>query len=300
MSGLVFVLGALHLDVVVTAPTLPRIDETVVGRDVAYVFGGKGGNQAVAAARFGAAVAMAGHVGDDAFGLRLLQGLDDAGVDRTQVQCRPGPSGMSVATVDADGNYAATIVSGVNREIDGTGVTLPPATRVLVLQNEIPPAANRAVSAVADPGICVIVNAAPAARSDPDLLGRADILVVNRVEAADLSGTGGDDPAAMALALLETGAGSVVVTLGAQGLVLARPGGAIRQLPGHPVKVQSTHGAGDCFVGALAAEIAAGRDLDQALEFAQRAAAALVATAVVDRPGLDRAQVESFFVESDV
>ncbi len=131
--GEVFVVGALHLDVVVDAPHLPALDETVVGSAVAYRFGGKGGNQAAAAARMGARVAMAGRVGRDAFGERLLAELDAAGVCRSQVLQGTGASGMSVAIVDQRGDYGAVIVSGVNREIRPEDVTVPNCAKVVLL-----------------------------------------------------------------------------------------------------------------------------------------------------------------------
>ncbi|MDH3264281.1 MAG: PfkB family carbohydrate kinase, partial [Paracoccaceae bacterium] len=110
----VWVVGSLHLDVIVEAPRLPRLDETLVGQGVSYRLGGKGGNQAVAAARMGAEVAMAGAVGSDAFAETLLAELDRAGVDRAGVARLPGASGMSVAILDATGGYGAVIVSAAN------------------------------------------------------------------------------------------------------------------------------------------------------------------------------------------
>jgi ribokinase len=220
MGPEVFVVGALHLDVVVDAPHLPSLDETVVGTAVAYRFGGKGGNQAVAAARMGARVAMAGCVGRDRFGGMILAALDAAGVERGQVREVDGASGMSVAIVDAAGDYGAVIVSGVNREIGR--VAVPASARVVVLQNEVPEAVNVAVAAGAG-GCRVVLNAAPARAVAAELLARVDVLVVNRGEAAALAGT--EDPEAAAVALRALGPRVAVVTLGGEGLVAASADG---------------------------------------------------------------------------
>ena len=278
MSADVFVLGSLHLDVVVDTPSLPRIDETVMGNSVAYRFGGKGGNQAVAAARMGAKTAMAGRVGTDPFGDRLLEVLDAEHVVHDQVLRVPGASGMSVAIVNADGDYGAVVVSGVNQANTGTDIALPAETRVLVLQNEVPEAANLAVVAKAGAATSVLLNAAPARPIAPALLERVGVLVVNRLEAAMLSGQEESlaSPEAAAERLLELGPQAVVVTLGGEGCVGAVRGGSPFRMPAYKVPVVSTHGAGDMFVGALAARLADGETLDAAIAVAQGAAALYV------------------------
>lgn len=291
MGPEVFVAGALHLDVVVDAPHLPRLDETVVGSAVAYRFGGKGGNQAVAATRMGARVAMAGCVGTDRFGDMILAALDAAGVDRGAVRVIPGASGMSVAIVDGAGDYGAVIVSGTNRDIGQ--VSVPPGTAVVLLQNEVPEATNLGVVAAAG-GARVILNAAPARGLPSGLLSRVEILVVNRGEAEALTGTA--DPMAAAQALRGRGPAAVIVTLGAEGLVAATTEGVLRR-PAPPVRVVSSHGAGDAFLGALAADMARGALLEQALSFAQGAAALTVATDPDARVGLTRDRVAAFLAE---
>ncbi len=288
----VLVVGSLHLDVIVAAPRLPRLDETLAGQGVRYAFGGKGGNQAVAAARMGAAVAMAGAVGSDAFAATLLAALDRAGVDRTRVARRPGASGMSVAIIDARGDYGGVIVSAANLSVTGEGVP-PEGTGHVLLQNEIPEAANLAAArAAAAAGARVILNAAPARPVAPELLALTDILVVNRGEAAVLTGLPEDAPEAAARTLADSGPGTVIVTLGAGGLIALTAAGAF-DLPARAVPVVSTHGAGDAFVGALAARLDAGDDLPAALGFAQAAAALHVATLPEDRHRLDAAAVRA-------
>ncbi|MCC7321665.1 MAG: bifunctional hydroxymethylpyrimidine kinase/phosphomethylpyrimidine kinase [Rubellimicrobium sp.] len=290
----VIVCGALHLDLVVTAPHLPAPDETVTGSALTRVFGGKGGNQAVAAARMGARSEMAGRVGNDDFAAPLLAALDAAGVGRGQVVAVPGPSGMSVAIVDAQGSYGAVIVSGANLTHDGR-IALPGDATHLLLQNEIPAAANlRAATRARAAGARVIVNAAPARAPDPALLPLIDLLVVNRVEAAQLLGHGGaEDPRRAAPALAAQGPRQVIVTLGGDGLVLHDDAGTIH-LPARPVTVQSTHGAGDACIGALAAALDGGADLRAACAFATSAAALHVATPPEGRAAITPDRVRAF------
>jgi ribokinase len=286
--GRVFVVGSLHLDVVLNAPHLPRLDETLIGSGVRYVFGGKGGNQAIAAARMGAITAMAGRIGQDAFGATLLATLEHALVDPSQIQRGQGASGMSAAIVDANGDYGAVVVSAANLEIEADKISVPHGTDILCLQNEIPEAANLAVAQYAN-GARVILNGAPARALPDPLVALIDILIVNRIEAEDLTGL--NLPENMARALAARGVQTVIVTLGADGLVLC-DGAQILTMSAIPTRVVSTHGAGDMFVGALAAELAEGADLHTALIFAQQAASLHVGTAIDMRAGLNRRMVQ--------
>jgi ribokinase len=286
----VLVAGALHWDVVVEAPHLPALDETVAGAGVAYRFGGKGGNQAVAAARFGARVAMAGCVGSDEAGAEILRALDAAGVDRAAVRRLQGASGMSVAIMEPGGGYGAVIVSGVNLQLDGAALPRAEDARVLLLQSEVPEAANLMAARGAG-GARVVLNAAPARPVAPELLALLDLLVVNRVEAAAMAGD--LPPEAAAEALRAQGPAAVIVTLGGEGLAGATAEGTFR-LSAPRVKVASTHGAGDAFIGALAAELDRGVPLRDACGFAQQAAALVVATPPEARGALDRAAVTRF------
>lgn len=277
--------GSLHHDVIVQAPGLPRVDQTLAGTDVRYAFGGKGGNQAVAAARAGAEVHMAGAVGSDDIAITLREALDAAGVRRGAVQAHPGPSGMSVAIALPDGTYAAVIVSGANLLFRPEAVQFPKDCAALLLQSEVAETANVALASRArTAGIRVILNAAPARPVTAALLANTDLLVVNRGEAADLLGRpeAGLDAQAAADELARQVSGAVIVTLGADGLVLAGAKGA-GHYPAPPVRVVSTHGAGDAFIGALAAEWARGAPLAEAAAFAQTAAALHVSLPVADR-----------------
>jgi ribokinase len=288
----VFVVGSLHLDVIVQTPHLPREDETVTGSAVTYAFGGKGGNQAVAAARMGAATAIAGCVGQDAFAETLRAALAAAGVEAGQVRTVPGPSGMSVALLQPDGSYGAVIVSGANLLIDPDEIGLPASARILVLQNEIPETVNLALASRARAaGLRILLNAAPARPMAAALLALTDILVVNRVEADDLAGRK-VDPAEAAAGLAALGPRAVILTLGADGLVL-HDGEPVRILA-RAVSPVSTHGAGDAFIGALAARLDAGETLVDAARFAALAAALHVATPPPERTAITPAMVAAF------
>ena len=280
----VIVCGSLHLDIMVYAPTLPRPDETTVGSRWEMRCGGKGGNQAVMASRAGARVAMIGRVGPDDFGVRLRANLADASVDARAVLVDESiGSGMSTAIVRDDGDYGAVIVSGSNLRIAPTVAARQwkdlGGAKALILQNEIPEPVNLAVAEAAHAdGALVIMNAAPARCMAPALRELIDVLVVNRVEAEMLTGeVVRDAPGAVAaLAKLGAPSQSVIVTLGGEGLVV-RPGdSAPSTIAPKRVKVVSSHGAGDCFVGALAARLAQGASLMQAAEFANAAAASHV------------------------
>ena len=280
----VLVCGSLHLDIVVKAPAIPRIDETVVGSAWSHVCGGKGGNQAVHASRSGARTAMIGRVGNDAFGDSLLANLADLNVDASCVTRDPlRGSGMSVAILQDDGNYGAVIVSGANLAIDASTIESQMSklggAKVLVLQNEIPEDVNLAAASAAEKqGAQVVLNAAPARRLHADLIQNIDVLIVNRIEAEALFGAQVTDRKS-AKAILETQSVlqcAIVVTLGGDGLVVSGPNIEMTEIAAHPVDVVSTHGAGDCFVGKLAAELARGVGLVEACASANSFAAAFV------------------------
>ena len=268
---MILVLGSLHWDVMVAAPRLPVPDETLFGHSAAYRFGGKGGNQAVAAARRGARVAFAGAVGDDEAGPRLLAALDAAGVDRSGVAVVAGASGMSVA-IDTPDGYGAVVVSGANAH--AAVRNLPDGVSVALLQNEVPEAANLALAAALPAGATLVLNAAPARPLPPALRARVDVLVVNRVEAAAMGG----------LDALRS-AGTVIETLGADGCRLGTPAG-IKALPAPRVAAVSAHGAGDAFCGALAAALDAGGTIEDAIALAQGYAARIVAAPYAERASI--------------
>ena len=280
----VIVCGSLHLDIMLYAPALPRPDETVAGRRWERKCGGKGGKQAVMAARAGARTAMIGRIGAGDFGAELRAHLDATGVDHSAVTVDGETgSGMSAAIVQDDGDYGAVIVSGSNLRIDPREAALAWAklggASVLILQNEAPETLSIAVATVAKAdGATVALNAAPARPMSAELLRLVDILIVNCIEAAMLSGgeVADRDGAFTAAPRLAAPGRSVIVTLGGGGLVVHPDREPAFWIAPKPVKVVSTHGAGDCFVGALAAQLAHGDDLRAAAEFANAAAVAHV------------------------
>ncbi len=288
MSGGVVVVGSLHLDVVVTAPRLPAPDETLMGETVTLVCGGKGGNQAVAASRHGAPTAMLGRVGGDMLADALVDNLREAGVDISLIQRdAEAMSGLSVAVVGEDGEYGAVVVSSANRQLSADGFVFPEGACVLVLQNEVPEAVNRAVAAEArKSGATVVLNAAPMRTVSPELMQSVDILIVNRIEASALFEVPIHAPRDALDAAKRAGDGfdgEIVVTLGSDGLVHRDRRGRVRHHAARPVRVVSAHGAGDVFVGALCARMAASAAMEDALAYAQAAAARFVSTPLRDR-----------------
>lgn len=276
----ILVVGSLHYDIMVESNTLPRKDETAVGSRWYPKFGGKGGNQAVSCAKQGAPSRMVGAVGQDDFGRFLLEKLARAGVDsRFVAQVAGVGSGMSVAIMDAAGDYAATIVSGANLQIAPESLTDPAiwdGVAILVLQNEIPEAVNLAAAQEARRrGIPTLLNAAPCRPLSDAFKALVDILVVNAVEAEMM----GSDPvcclhsAADAAHHLAAEFESVIVTAGSQGLAVWTAQDDTFQLPAEKVRVVSSHGAGDAFIGALAEGLVAKNDLRTACERAAHAAA---------------------------
>ncbi|RVT81995.1 ribokinase [Rhodobacteraceae bacterium CCMM004] len=281
----VLVAGALHWDVIVQASRQPRLDETLPGDGVRYQLGGKAGNQALMAARLGSSVAFAGCVGDDAAGGAMRAELTAAGIDTAMLRSVEGASGMSVAIENAQGRYAAVIVSAANLAFDAAALHPPEGTAVICLQNESPEAANLALARAKGPAQ-VILNAAPARETSAELLQVTDILVVNALEAEDM--TGHADPDLAAEALADRTGGAVVVTLGGDGLYWVQ-GTRGDHCPAVPVDVVSTHGAGDAFCGALAAELDRGTNLADALGMAQKVAATLISMPPSRRHEIDRA-----------
>ena len=280
----VIVCGSLHLDIVVSAKALPRVDETAVGSAWRQVCGGKGGNQAVQASRAGARTAMIGRVGQDEFGRSLKSNLISEGVDISCLTVDPSVgSGMSVAILQDNGDYGAVIVSGANLSIDTALLrkqwTTLGGAKVLILQNEVPHQVNVAIAELARSlGSKVVLNAAPAREMGDDLLDLIDVLVVNRVEAEAMCGIPVESRASARTAMerLANPSRAVVITLGGDGLVVAPAGSAVTEIEPVPVRVTSTHGAGDCFVGALSAQLAQEKPLIDACNAANVIAAAFV------------------------
>lgn len=301
-SSAVAVVGSLHYDILVTGADRPRRGETLFGEAWAWKCGGKGGNQAIEAARHGAETAFVGAVGEDDFGEALLRRLDEAQVNATEVlRLANIGSGMSVALFDPGGDYGAVIVPGANWGISPATLESSRVVencRVLLLQNEIRPETNLAAATIARKGgATIVLNAAPARTVADELMGLVDLLVVNEIEAEVLAGcppVSGMEAAEAAAATLLDRAPQVMVTLGGDGLVLARREKPPMRVAGHAVAVESTHGAGDAVIGALAAQLAEGALLTGAAHYANAAAAILVATPERARGTLTRQVTQSF------
>ena len=280
----VFVVGSINQDFVLGVERRPAPGETVTDARLATHNGGKGANQAAAAALLGASVAFLGRVGDDGFGRPQVRSLADKGVDTSLVQEVPGSStGTAFITVTPDGENAITVAPGANRrlsaeDVDDASESIGEA-RVLVAQMEIPPeVVLRAVEVATQNGTRALVNLAPPFDVPQTLLEKLDPLVVNEHEAAFLLGEsveGVDGALEAAPRLLSLGPRSVVVTVGEDGAVFSG-GESAKHLAAPPVEVVDTTGAGDAFVGALAAKLAGDASLEDAVAYAVRAGAAAV------------------------
>ena len=280
----VFVLGSINQDFVLKVERRPNPGETVTGADLSRGIGGKGANQAAAAALLGASVTFLGRVGDDGFGEPLVQALGEKGIDTRLVGRTSGEStGAAFITVTPDGENAITVAPGANRSLtpedaDAASEAIGKA-RVLSAQMEIPvETVLRAVEVAAERGTRAVVNLAPVLEAPRELLEELDPLVVNEHEAAFLLGGGVEGvEAALSAApeLLSLGPRSAVITVGAAGAAFADGRGS-GHVPAPEVDVVDTTGAGDAFVGALVTRLARGASLEEAVAYAVRAGAAAV------------------------
>jgi ribokinase len=283
----VLVVGSVNVDLVVHAERLPARGETVAGGRLERAGGGKGANQAVAAARAGAAVALVGAVGDDDLGADALAALRSEGVDVAAVRRIAGvATGVALIVVDGAGDNQIAVASGANHEVSGDDVRAAVAAALRGGGHDLRPARRpgcvltglellggpvlAAARIAADAGCPLVVNPAPARPLEPALLELRPILTPNRHEAVELTGEDGPEAAGLALAA-RTGA-PVVVTLGEHGALVVDGDGPAR-VPAPAVRAVDTTGAGDAFNGALAAELARGRELRAAVEEAVAAAA---------------------------
>lgn len=265
-TATVVVVGSANIDQVFRVARIPSPGETVLSSGLSIARGGKGQNQAVAAARAGASTVMVAAIGDDDFGRRTRAGLVDDGVDVALVRTAGAPTGTAMIAVDDAGENTIIVDAGANGELIALGhadtVAIAEAG-VLVMQLEIPlPTVAAAARAAREAGTTVILNAAPIADLPTGLLDDVDILVVNEHEAAHLAGSG----EVRALARV------VIVTLGAAGAVLHRRGSTDVTVAAPSVTAVDATGAGDTFCGALAASLAEGTALESAVRFAVAAA----------------------------
>ena len=297
MAGKILVVGSLHLDVIVHSSRLPKPDETLLGDKVSYRFGGKGGNQALAAAKIDVQVFMAGRIGTDNFGKQIYDTLSNQNINLDGLKIVDEATGMSVALIGSDGIYSAVVVSGVNQTIELSEIAVPDDLTVLVLQNEINTDANFEIIKKVPKSTFVILNAAPALTPNKGFFERIDLLIVNQLEAKMLLN---EEPSIFnnldALRKLQNlGPKEVIITLGAEGYTGISKNGEIFSEPGIKVDVLSTHGAGDSFVGTLAAFICKGEPINIAAQYAQASSALHVKTPIDQREKILQADIENMF-----
>ncbi len=283
-GGGVLVIGSVNMDMVLRVDALPAAGETVLAQDAVLVAGGKGANQAVAAALAGASVRLAGRVGDDGHAARVRETLERAGVGLDLLQEVAGATGLAVVLVAADGENAIAVSPGANHALTAGDVDRLRAdvrrADVVLMQMELPvEVVLRAAEVAAEEGTRVVLNLAPAAEVPDSLLAAVDVLVVNRTEAGHLLGRAPVDRDELLRAagdLRARGPAAVVITDGADGVVVADEVSTAHRPAASAGEVVDTSGAGDAFVGVLAAALSGGAGLVEAVGPALAAGAAAV------------------------
>ncbi len=296
----ILVIGSLNADLVVRALHFPAPGETIQGEDLATIPGGKGANQAVAAAKQGARVAIAGRVGRDGFGSTLIENLNDFGVDTTHI-CRDeqAATGTAMIVVDSNGQNSIVVSPGANgrvtcEDVDAAVPAMENA-KILLLQFEIPlETVTCAASLARKKGLRVILNPAPARPVPPELLANVDLLIPNETELSRLSETQVNDIESVekaARSLLARGVQTVIVTLGEKGALVVQKS-RVAHIPAFKVKVVDTTAAGDAFIGGLAAALLRGLELEEAVRCGNAAGALAVTRfgAQTSLPTLDEVQ----------
>jgi len=281
MTARVVVVGSLNMDLVIRSARIPQPGETILGGEFHSIPGGKGANQAVGTARLGAHVSMVGRVGDDAFGNQLLKNLSADGIDHTFV-LRDGASatGVALIVVDDAGQNTIVVASGANMRLSPSDVDAAAAVfataDALLLQLESPlQTVIHAAKLARAHGVTVILNPAPARPLPQELLTLVDVLVPNESETSLLTGmpvANLDEAVAASAALHQAGVGTVILTLGERGALLAEER-ATRVLPAFEVEPLDTTAAGDAFLAGLAVALAEGRNPDEAVRWGNAAGA---------------------------
>jgi ribokinase len=258
------VVGSTMIDLVAFTERVPDAGETLVGRRFQMGFGGKGANQAVMASLLGAGVSMVNCLGDDAYGDMTVENFASFGIDTTHVHRTEGVSGVAPIWVEGDGTNRIIIIPGANNALTpsqaGNAMRSLPDVSVVIGQLEIPQAVTAAAFITArERGVVTILNPAPAAELDRDLLKASSWMIPNEVEFAMLTGTDATHDAALASFTRDTGV-RLLVTLGEEGVALVHVDGSVSRIPAQPVTAIDTTGAGDAFVGAFAYGLATGMD----------------------------------------
>ncbi len=277
----VLVIGSLNADLVVRAPHFPQPGETISGDDLNIIPGGKGANQAVAAARLGASVAMVGRVGKDSFGPFLLENLKSDSVDITNILIDDSATGTAIIVVDASGQNSIVLSAGANgkvtpKDIDAVNIE----AKILLLQLEIPlETVIHAAKWGKQKGMIVILNPAPARELPDELISSVDFILPNETELNLLTGVPVTDISSAEQAakiLLNRGAKNVIVTLGSKGALFVS-NKQVTQIDAYKVDIVDTTAAGDAFIGGFASKIL---EFDSLLSMQQRAAALQIKEAV--------------------
>jgi ribokinase len=279
----IVIIGSLNMDIVIEADRYPNPGETILGHNARFIPGGKGANQAVAAARLGAKTTMIGAVGSDAFGQELLKALDADGISRNSIKITHGNATGIASIFLSNGDNCIVVVPGANyqilpEEIDKYDDIIRNAD-IILLQLEIPMetvchAAQKAKSF----GKTVVLNPAPAQILPNELLGNVDYITPNRSELSLLTGINaeGEGLEAAMRSLIQMGATKVVTTLGADGSAFVEKGGLLQTVSGYKVPIVDTTGAGDSFNAGLAYSLALGSSLEQSVSFSAKVSALAV------------------------
>jgi ribokinase len=296
----ILVIGSLNADLVARAPRFPRPGETISGSDLHIIPGGKGANQAVAAARQGASAAMLGRVGRDGFGTFLIDSLKSNSVDTTHILADDSATGTAIIVVDSNGQNSIVLSAGANGKVSPADVDsasfLNP--RLILLQLEIPiPTVLHAAKWGRQKGMTVILNPAPARELPDELIANIDYIIPNETELSLLTGMEVKDifsAEQAAQILLNRGAKHVIVTLGSKGALLVS-GKQTAQVDAYTVDVVDTTAAGDAFIGGFASALLDGLEIEKAVKYAN-ACGALAATKFGAQPSLPTKEEVIVFV----
>lgn len=281
MSARIAVVGSLNMDLVIRAAHFPKPGETILGREFQIIPGGKGANQAVAAARLGGLVSMVGRVGEDSFGKELLRNLELVGVDGKHIhQDTDAASGVALIVVDDQGENSIVVASGSNMQLTEEDVEAAEkvisSANVLIMQLEVPlHVVKRAAQIAHDNQVVVILNPAPAKPLTSDLLRMVDLLIPNESETALLTGLPVDGQTELETAasfLIDSGIETVVITLGSRGALMAKKN-ENKMFSAFDVQPVDTTAAGDAFVAGLAVALGMGKSLHDAIDWGNAAGA---------------------------